>query len=207
MFLTCHLDNEDACPQPATPLTMGQYLSFRDAISFARRAHHGQRRLDGRSFLSHPLAVLQILRTASQDLPQEAYFAGLLHDTVEDGKARLVDIHAKFGENVAIAVDVLTRPKRNRKTRACDHEEAYLARMIRANTNLPWILLIKMADRLHNLETAQFLPAEKRAFLFEETAELYLPVFLREAVKQEQFSDAYDFLSSLLQNSIRQRRT
>jgi len=181
---------------------MGQYLTLRSAIAFARRAHAGQRRLDGRAFLSHPLAVLQILRTAGEDLPRDACIAGLLHDTVEDGQARLEDVRTEFGDDVALAVDALTRAEKPRKIDARAHEEIYLQRMIAVNTQLPYVLLVKMADRLHNLETAQFLQPQKRLHLYEQTVELYLPAFLRETARQELYPEAYDMLNTLLQRSI-----
>jgi len=185
---------------------MGQYLSFREAIAFARRAHHGQRRLDGRAFLSHPLAVLQILLTASPHLPHDAYVASLLHDTIEDGCTCHKEISGVFGEEVADVVLALSRPKRTGKSTDAEREARYIRQMTEANARYPYVLLIKLADRLHNLETAHFLPKEKQATLREETAELYLPMFLRETVKQEQFADAYEFLTGLVERSVHKER-
>ena len=201
-LFTSHVDVAPPDQVPAAPLTMGQFLTFRSAIAFARRAHAGQRRLDGRAYLSHPLAVLQILLTASQHLPQDAYIAGLLHDTVEDGQARLEHIHAEFGEDVATAVDALTRPERPHKADRRAHEEAYLARMIQVNAQLPYVLIIKMADRLHNLETAHFLPVARKDGLHHETLTLFLPLILREEANQTSYSDAYRMLTELLERSL-----
>jgi GTP pyrophosphokinase len=184
---------------------MEQFLSLRDAIVFARRAHDGQRRLDGRAFLSHPLAVLQILLTASPDLPQNVLTAGLLHDTLEDGNATEEQITSSFGEEVKDVVKALTRPW---QTYIQDHrkrEELYILQMIEANIHYPYVLLIKMADRLHNLETAHFLPRERQEILIHETLTLLLPTFLAEERKQICFVGAYGTLLELLRKSIASR--
>jgi len=186
---------------------MSLFLSYREAIAFARRAHLGQQRLDGRAYFSHPMAVMQILLTASGELPREAYIAALLHDTIEDGRADAREIAATFGEEVADVVLALTRPKKTGRHADPDREPMYIRQMMEANARYPYVLLIKLADRLHNLETAHFLPQERRAALRAETAELYLPVFLREAAKQEQFSDAYDYLNTLIERSIGGKQT
>ncbi|MDD4628950.1 MAG: HD domain-containing protein, partial [Candidatus Peribacteraceae bacterium] len=172
-LFTVHFDPVEPQLRPAAPLTMGQYLFFREAIAFARRAHHGQKRLDGRAFLSHPLAVLQILLTTSPDLPHNAYVASLLHDTIEDGCACHKEISGAFGQEVADVVLALSRPRRTGKSTDADREARYIRQMTEANARYPYVLLIKLADRLHNLETAHFLPREKRVTLREETAELY----------------------------------
>jgi len=180
---------------------MGDYLNYRDAIGFARRAHEGQKRADGRPYVSHPLAVLQILRTTSMDLPPAAYVAALLHDTVEDGKATLLEIRSAFGEETADAVDALTRGERPKHASVLTHEQAYLDRMITMHERLPYILLVKMADRLHNLETAHFLAPGRRQALLHETVTLYLPRIRMQETRQSAYADAYRALSALLEES------
>jgi len=201
-IVTCHLDPLVPSFAPATPLTMGDYLNYRDAISFARRAHEGQKRADGRPFVSHPLAVLQILRTTSMDLPPAAYVAALLHDTVEDGKSTLAQIRAAFGEETADAVDALTRGAKPKNVNVLTHEQAYLDRMITIHERLPYILLVKMADRLHNLETAHFLAPGRRLALLHETVTLYLPRIRLQEARQSAYADAYRSLSAMLEESV-----
>ncbi|ALM09488.1 MAG: GTP pyrophosphokinase [Candidatus Peribacter riflensis] len=181
---------------------MGRFLAFRDAIAFARRAHDGQKRADGRVFVSHPLAVLQFLLTAGTDLPHEAYVAGLLHDAAEDGQATIAGIRAAFGADVADAVEALTRAERPKRLSERAHEESYLARIVEVNGRLPYVLLIKMADRLHNLETSQYLAPARREALLSETATLYLPLFAREEARQTRHADAYRLLLTMLEESV-----
>ncbi len=189
------------CP-PAAPLTLSDYFTLRDAITFARSAHAGQKRADGRAYLSHPLAVLQILRSVSMKLPYGAYVAALLHDTVEDGKATLPQIRATFGNEVEAAVDALTRPKRPKGVSIDDHERDYLAQMVEANTLIPYVLHIKMADRLHNLETAHFCAPAYRQALFNETSALYLSLLEREELRQSRHLEAYRLLLTMLEENV-----
>jgi len=204
-LLTCDIDLRSPKLLPAVPLTMQRFLAFRDAIGFAQRAHRGQLRLDGRAFVSHPLAVLQLLLAASIDLPHAAYVAALLHDTAEDGTVSIADIRSSFGDDVADAVEALTRPAKSVGESAQDCEEAYLSQLVAANARLPFVLLIKMADRLHNLETAQFLPPQRREALMHETAIFYLPALLREEPRQTHYCDAYRALCGLLEECIAHR--
>ncbi|MDD4286864.1 MAG: HD domain-containing protein [Candidatus Peribacteraceae bacterium] len=200
-IVTCHLDPLVPSFAAATPLTMGDYLTYRDAISFARRAHEGQKRADGRPFVSHPLAVLQILRTTSVDLPPAAYVAALLHDTVEDGKATLEQIRAAFGEETTDAVDALTRGTKPKAVSVLAHEQAYLDHMIAVHERLPYVLLIKMADRLHNLETSHYLAPGRRLALLHETITLYLPLFRRQEALQTTYAETFGLLCSMLEES------
>ncbi|MFH1444659.1 MAG: HD domain-containing protein [Candidatus Peregrinibacteria bacterium] len=205
-IVACHLDPlVPVCP-PAAPLTLSDYVTLRDAITFARSAHAGQKRASGRPFVSHPLAVLQILRSVSLELPPAAYFTALLHDTVEDGTATLPQIRATFGNEVEAAVDALTRPKRPKGVSIHDHERDYLAQMAEANTLIPYVLHIKMADRLHNLETAHFCAPAYRQALFTETSTLYLPLLEREELRQDRHAEAYRTLLTLLDESVSRMR-
>ena len=201
-LLTCNVDLRGPKLLPSVPLTMERFLSFREAIGFAHKAHDGQLRLDGRAFVSHPLAVLQLLLAASPDLPRAAYVAAILHDTVEDGEAEIEDIRSVFGSDAADAVAALTRPPKSKNESAHDREEAYLAQLVAAHERLPFVLLIKMADRLHNLETAHFLPPSRRETLRHDTVLYYLPVFLREEPRQKRYCDAYRALCELLEGCI-----
>jgi len=200
--VTCHLDPLVPSLVPAPPLTLNDYLTYRDAIGFARRAHAGQKRADGRPFVSHPLATLQILRTASMDLPPAAYVAALLHDTVEDGRATIAQIRAAFGDEVSEAVDALTRSKQPKSQSILAHEQAYLDQMTTMHERLPYVLLIKMADRLHNLETAHFLAPGRRQALLHETMTLYLPLLRRQEAMQTTFADTFSLLCSMLEESV-----
>ena len=192
----------DQVRQPAAPFTMSQLFRFRKAIAFARRAHDGLDRPSGRAYFSHALAVLQILLSANKALPEEAYIAALLHDTIEHGNATKEEIALAFGEEVAAVVAALTHPV---ATKAKDHlalQELYVAQIVEANTVYPYIMLITMADRLHNLETAQFLPKKAQQSLIEEVTTLYLPIFLREEFREDISLEGHSYLSGLVQMSL-----
>jgi len=194
------------------PLTMERFLALRAAIAFARRTHEGQQRMSGCAFVSHPLAVLQILLSASANLPREAYVAGLLHDALEDGQASSRELRSLFGKEVEAAVRALSRTKKPHSESRTDlsamssrpngHEREYLSQMVLANELIPYVLLIKMADRLHNVETAHFLPPERSHALLSETATLYLPIFQAEEPRQKHFQEAYKTLLRLLEKSV-----
>jgi len=200
-YITCDVDPADP-EHPADALTMERFFALKDAIAFARRAHSGQRRVSGSAFISHPLAVLQILLAADTELPRETYIAGLLHDTLEDGKTTKAEIRAAFGEEVLSSVVALTRPPKLRHSRCARHEQAYIDQMILANEYYPYVLLIKLADRLHNVETAHFLPQVRSKALIEETSALYLPAFRAQEAKQTRFEEAYKTLLGLLEESV-----
>jgi len=207
-LITCHCDPLASTQQPlalqqSAPLTMGHYLDLRDAIAFARGVHAGQKRANGRAFLSHPLAVLQILRAASTHLPHAAYVAALLHDTVEDGRATVEHIRIAFGEDVANAVDALTRTTLPKGMSVTDHEHDYLARMVRAHALLPYILHIKMADRLHNLETVQYLPHERQLATVRTTVDLYLPLLRHKTIRLPAYAASYELLLAQLEESLK----
>jgi GTP pyrophosphokinase len=188
---------------------MAQFLTHRHAIAFARRAHEGQRRLDGRAYLSHPLAVLQILLSACPDLPQSAYTAALLHDTIEDGQATADEVVEHFGAEVAEIVMALTRHvnEGHGGGRTPCTKEQYLARLLAAHEKHPTVFLIKIADRLHNLETAHFLPAPRRQALVSETVTLYLPALQMQERKQTCYAEGYRRLLSMLEESVQRQAT
>jgi len=191
--------------QASVPLTLGKFLTFQEAIAFARRVHAGQKRANGRAFMSHPMAVLQILRAASDILPHVAYVAAILHDTVEDGRATVQQIRLEFGNETADAVEALTRTPLPRGADIMDHEQAYLARMAQAHARLPFILHIKMADRLHNLETVQHLPQERQLATIRTTSSLYLPLLRRVEMRQTEYTEAFSLLLAQLEESVRNR--
>lgn len=195
----------DPSPPPAAPLTMERFLALRAAIAFARRTHEGQQRMSGCAFVSHPLAVLQILLSADANLPREAYVAGLLHDALEDGQASSRELRSLFGKEVEAAVRALSRPEKPHSESRTNHEREYLSQMILANELIPYVLLIKMADRLHNVETAHFLSPERSRALLTETATLYLPAFQAEESRQKRFLEAYRTLLRLLEGSTENR--
>jgi len=144
------------------------------AYVFAANAHANQKRSSGEPYLAHPLAVANIL--ASLRLDDKSIVTGLLHDTVEDTAVTLEDIEDRFGGEVASLVDGVTKIGQIRFT-SSEHKQAEnFRKMILATAKDLRVLLVKLADRLHNMRTLGFLPNRKRRLIAMETMELYAPL-------------------------------
>jgi GTP diphosphokinase / guanosine-3',5'-bis(diphosphate) 3'-diphosphatase len=144
------------------------------AYVFAANAHANQKRSSGEAYLAHPLAVANIL--ASLHLDDKSIVTGLLHDTVEDTSASLEEIEKRFGGEVAHLVDGVTKIGQIRFT-SSEHKQAEnFRKMILATAKDLRVLLVKLADRLHNMRTLGFLSDHKRLSIARETMELYAPL-------------------------------
>ena len=163
------------------------YLLVQKAYEFAQEAHKGQVRKSGEPYFVHPAFVASILAELMIDPPTIA--AGLLHDTVEDcANVTLATIKQEFGEEVALLVDGVTKLD---KLDFADREEAQaesLRKMILAMSKDIRVVLIKLADRLHNMRTLKFQSDARRVVIARETLEIYAPLAHRLGVfsiKQE----------------------
>ena len=165
------------------------------AYVFAAQAHKDQRRSSGDLYISHPLAVADIL--ASLNLDVNSLVTALLHDTVEDTHVTLEDVRSRFGDEVARLVDGVTKIGQIH-FRSSEHKQAEnFRKMILATAQDLRVLLIKLADRLHNMRTLGFMREEKRKQISEETMELYAPLAHRLGihwVKQEMEDLAFSHL-------------
>ncbi len=163
------------------------YLLVEKAWKFASKAHEGQFRKSGEPYFTHPCLVASILTDLMIDPPTIA--AGLLHDTVEDCEGITLDtIREQFGEEVADLVDGVTKLN---KLDFANREEAQaesLRKMILAMSRDIRVVLIKLADRLHNMRTLRFQPEDRRVAIARETLDIYAPLAHRlgvYALKQE----------------------
>ena len=146
------------------------------AFRFAVQAHEGQQRRSGEEFIRHPWGVAKILADLRQDEP--AIAAALLHDVVEDTGADIDDIRSEFGEEVAQLVEGVTKLTRIQfQTREQAEAENY-RKMILAMIDDPRgrPILIKLADRLHNMRTIEYLGKQKQLQKAKETLEVYAPL-------------------------------
>ena len=160
----------------------GDLRALESAYQTAEAAHAGQRRLSGEPFIEHPLAVAQIL--ADLRLDTTTLEAGLLHDTVEDTTVSLETIEAEFGEDVAEIVDGLTKlDKLQFQTRELAQAEN-VRKMIVAMAGDIRVLLIKLADRLHNMRTLSALAPAKQRRVATETLKIYAPLANRLGVQE-----------------------
>ncbi|MGW8483787.1 RelA/SpoT family protein [Microbacterium sp. NPDC055903] len=154
------------------------------AYAVAKEKHAGQKRQSGEPYITHPLAVAEIL--ADLGLGPRAIAAALLHDTVEDTGYALSELTEEFGDEVAMLVDGVTKLDKVKYGESAQAET--VRKMIVAMSKDIRVLLIKLADRLHNARTWGFVPPEKAAKKAKETLEIYAPLAHRlgiQAIKSE----------------------
>ena len=142
--------------------------------SFAKDAHGGQTRATGDSYISHPLAVASILAEFELDPPTIA--ASLLHDVVEDTSVPLEEVERRFGLEIAGLVDGLTKLTKIPYQTKEDVQVENLRKMFLAMAKDIRVIIIKLADRLHNMRTLHSLPASKQHAIAQETLEIYAPL-------------------------------
>ena len=147
---------------------------IREAFDFARLAHGDQKRKDGTPFITHPLAAAEII--AEMSLDEESIIAALLHDTVEDTGITHEDIEKKFGTEVAELVEGVTKLTRVTYSNKEDEQMENLRKMLIAMAKDIRVILIKLADRLHNMRTLEYQSEEKQREKALETMEIYAPI-------------------------------
>lgn len=144
------------------------------AYSFSSKAHEGQRRQSGEPYLHHPLEVAGILTQLRLDLP--SVVAGLLHDVVEDTPHTEAEIKKEFGEDIAALVDGVTKIGKIEFRNYQEKQAENFRKMIVSMAEDIRVLLIKLADRLHNMRTLDALQEEKQKRIAQETLEIYAPL-------------------------------
>lgn len=147
---------------------------IKKAYAFSRDAHHTQTRSEGTPYIEHPLSVTDILADMKMDVPSIA--SGLLHDTIEDTTTTTKEIKEKFGDEIAFLVGALTKlSKIEFKTKEEVQAENFRKMLLAMSEDIR-VIMIKFADRLHNMRTLQFLPENKRQRIASETLEIYAPL-------------------------------
>ena len=154
-------------------------LVLASAIDYATEKHAGQKRKSGEPYINHPLAVAEILIEWGMDI--DTVVAGVLHDTVEDTDATLDELESLFGRDVAFLVDGVTKVSRARAgMRSLDsylpHTKDNLTKLMIAVGEDVRVIIIKLADRLHNMRTLQFMSPEKQKKIARETIEVFAPL-------------------------------
>lgn len=157
-----------------------QYLSQDDideitrAYRFAFDKHKGQARRSGDPFIEHPVQVARILK--ENNLDATLIVAALLHDTIEDTPAKFLEIESKFGHDIATIVDGLTKLENLNLNSSVDERKHYAQRLMLAVASDERVILVKLADRLHNMKTIRHMSAEKQRAKAKETLFFYAPV-------------------------------
>ena len=146
----------------------------RRAYLFSALHHEGQKRASGEPYLVHPLAVADIL--AEMRLDEVSVSTGLLHDVVEDTLVDLETIKKYFGDEITVLVDGLTKIAQISDLSKEKQQAENVRKMVLAMITDVRVVLIKLADRLHNMKTMQFLKPEKRARISQETLDIYAPI-------------------------------
>jgi guanosine-3',5'-bis(diphosphate) 3'-pyrophosphohydrolase len=183
------LNGESAAPKPRKPRQMRQYelidrvkqynpTANEDLLNrayvYAMRAHGEQKRASGDPFISHPLEVAAILTELKLD--DATIAAALLHDTIEDTDATRAEIDRVFGHEIGLLVEGLTKLKRLELVSKEAKQAENLRKLLLAIADDVRVLLIKLADRLHNMRTLSHKPAEARRRTADETLDIYAPL-------------------------------
>lgn len=147
---------------------------IRKAYEFSDRAHSGQTRESGEPYITHCLEVAFIL--AEQHLDSATITAGLIHDVVEDTSVTIEEIRKEFGDEIALLVDGVTNLGKVKFESREEGQVEYFRKMLLSMARDIRVILIKLADRLHNMRTLQFVKPEKRQRVASETLEVYAPL-------------------------------
>ncbi|MSV34396.1 MAG: bifunctional (p)ppGpp synthetase/guanosine-3',5'-bis(diphosphate) 3'-pyrophosphohydrolase [Bryobacterales bacterium] len=147
---------------------------LRKAFQFAAERHRNQQRVSGEAFMVHPVLVTRQLADMNMDMV--CLQTGLLHDVVEDTSATIAEVKREFGEDVARCVDGVTKLSKLNLANREERQAESVRKMLLAMVNDIRVVLVKLADRLHNMRTLGSLPREKQERIATETMEIYAPI-------------------------------
>jgi GTP pyrophosphokinase len=174
--------NQNAAAEELTPLLAAYrrrhpkapVATINRAYETAKEAHRNQLRSSGESYINHPMAVARIV--AEIGLDEISVVAALLHDAVEDTEITLADVNSGFGGEVAQIVDGVTKLERLQFDSKEAQQAATMRKMLVAMARDLRVLIIKLADRLHNMRTLAAMPSEKQRRIAQETLDIYAPL-------------------------------
>ncbi|WP_271409805.1 bifunctional GTP diphosphokinase/guanosine-3',5'-bis pyrophosphate 3'-pyrophosphohydrolase [Pseudomonas sp. Q1-7] len=158
----------------STYLGADQVNLVRRAYFYAEQAHDGQRRRSGEAYVTHPLAVANIL--ADMHMDHQSLMAAMLHDVIEDTGIAKEALSAQFGETVAELVDGVSKLTQMNFESKAEAQAENFQKMAMAMARDIRVILVKLADRLHNMRTLEVLSGEKRRRIAKETLEIYAPI-------------------------------
>ena len=168
---------DDLSAQIETYLEPDQVKKVRRAYSFSAKAHEGQHRLSGEPYIQHPLEVARIL--AGMHMDHQTLVAAILHDVIEDTATAKEQIKREFGKGVAELVDGVSKLKQIEFDSYAEAQAHNFRKMLMAVAHDIRVILVKLADRLHNMRTLGALPPKKRRLIARETLEIYAPIAQR----------------------------
>lgn len=197
--------------------TLGTYLSAEQvaqvvqAYTFGSNAHDGQTRRSGEPYITHPVAVAQEL--ADMRLDAQAITAAILHDVIEDTAASIADIEETFGPEIALLVDAVSKLDQIQFRSNAEAQAESFRKMMLAMIEDIRVILIKLADRLHNMQTLGAMPAEKTARIARETLDIYAPIANRLGINRMKveledlgFRHLYPFRYRVLEKALRKSK-
>ncbi len=178
-----------------------------EAYEYGAAAHEGQKRKSGEPYISHPVAVAQIL--ADIHLDSQAIIAAILHDVVEDTSVSITDVEEKFGEEIALLVDGVSKLDQIQfRSRAEAQAESFRKMMLAMIEDIR-VILVKLSDRLHNMRTLDAMSVEKRKYIARETLDIYAPIANRLGIHRMKieledlsFRHLYPFRYRVIANSL-----
>lgn len=181
------------------------------AFEFGAEAHQGQTRKSGGDYIWHPVAVAEIL--AEIQLDQESLIAAILHDVIEDTRYSQEEIAERFGENVAQIVDGVTKLGKLEFDNPQEAQAESFRKMIMAMARDIRVILIKLADRLHNMRTLDVMRPDKKRRIARETLEIYAPIAARLGINAFRieledlgFKAMHPFRSAVLEGAVKKAR-
>ena len=192
-------------------LPADQVAQVLEAYEFGAAAHEGQARRSGEPYITHPVAVAQEL--AEMHLDSEAICAAILHDVVEDTEASLGEIREKFGEEVALIVDGVSKLDQIQfRSRAEAQAESFRKMMLAMIEDIR-VILVKLSDRLHNMQTLGAMPAAKKKRIARETLDIYAPIANRLGINRLKvqledlgFKHLHPFRYRVLDNALKKSK-
>ncbi len=164
----------DLCGLADNYLEPDQVREIYRAYQFGAEAHEGQRRASGEPYIQHPIQVAKIL--AEMHLDYQSIVAAILHDVIEDTDTAKPQIAKKFGKEVAELVDGVSKLTQISFESRAEAQAEYFRKMLMAMARDIRVILVKLADRLHNMRTLSALPMDKRRRIARETLEIYAPI-------------------------------
>lgn len=175
-------DIKPLCDKIKTYFSSADISLIEKAYLFSKRAHEGQFRRSGEPYIYHPIGVAEILAELRLDIP--TIITGLLHDTVEDTDVTLHDVEEQFGSTVAHLVDGVTKISQINFRNKHEKQSENFRKMIVAMGKDIRVILVKLADRLHNMRTLSHMPYEKQTLIGQETLDIYAPLASRLGISE-----------------------
>lgn len=188
-----------------------QVAQIMRAYEFGASAHSGQTRMSGEPYISHPVAVAQIL--ADMHMDSQAITAAILHDVIEDTETPIADIEEQFGREVTTLVDGVSKLDQMHFTNRAEAQAESFRKMMLAMIEDIRVILVKLADRLHNMRTMDSMPAGKQARIGRETLEIYAPIANRLGINRMKielealgFRYLYPFRHAVLERALKRSK-